>query len=529
MTCASRLDETLGLLRKNKIDALLLDLSLPDSSDIQTVERVRADFPHIPIVVITGNEDDAISKMAVRKGAQDYLVKGQVDRKALVRSLHYAMERKKAELEIRKAQEKLEVEVLARTAQIRRANEKLKKIIREKTRAERELTIRQEALESIYAIETSFSDSIENAYDQIVLTISNIIHVPYTAAGEIDRNKFKTISCFSRGSFDHDKPSSVMAHPAGIACKNKAVCQYSGNLHEMFPLQLPRTTDFNSYLGVPIFNKEGKVIGVICALDDKPRRFSESDVHLIEIFARYLGHEIQHTIMEERLRSSKEMNLLGLLASGVAHEVRNPLNGILAISEALFKKLGDNPEYLPFLDHIRGQVRRLSALMNDLLDLGKPMSESDFTPRPIGTVIRGVLDSFSQFSRHKHRSIRARFHALSDSLVVRTEPMKIQQVFFNVLENACDHSPEDSTVEIEIAGTEEEFVLVRVVDRGEGIRPETLPRIFQPFFTTRKGGTGLGLNLVKHFVELHGGSIGLFNSNPGPGCTAEIRLPLVQG
>ena len=131
---ASSLDETLEFLRKNEIDALLLDLSLPDSCGIETVERVRANFPHTPIVVLTGNEDEAVSLMAVKMGAQDYLIKGQVDQKALIRSILYAIERKKAELEIRKARERLEIEVLARTAQIRKANEKLKKIVREKTR-----------------------------------------------------------------------------------------------------------------------------------------------------------------------------------------------------------------------------------------------------------------------------------------------------------------------------------------------------------------------------------------------------------
>jgi len=277
---------------------------------------------------------------------------------------------------------------------------------------------------------------------------------------------------------------------------------------------------------VPILNKEGKVIGVICALDEKPREFSDSDVHLIEIFARYIGHEIQHTIMEEGLQSSKEMNFLGLLASGVAHEVRNPLNGILAISEALFKKLGDNAEYLPFLEHIKGQVRRLSALMNDLLDLGKPIPQAEFAPRPIGSVIAGVLDSFSQYSRHKHRVVNAKFHESSDSWMVKTEPTKIQQLFFNLLENACDHSPETSIIAVEIAGVEEDFVVIRVIDQGSGVPPETLSKVFQPFFTTRKGGTGLGLSLVKHFAEIHGGTISLLNNIPGPGCTAEIRLPL---
>ena len=111
--------------------------------------------------------------------------------------------------------------------------------------------------------------------------------------------------------------------------------------------------------------------------------------------------------------------------------------------------------------------------------------------------------------------------------MVRADPTKFQQILFNLLENACDHSPENGAILLEVAEAEEGFSVLRIVDRGSGVPPELLAKVFQPFFTTRKGGTGLGLSLVKHFVELHGGSIALFNNRPGPGCTVEIRLPLV--
>ena len=249
------------------------------------------------------------------------------------------MQNKMSELEIKKSREKLENEVLARTAQLRNANEKLTKIIREKTRTEKELSKRQEALEAIYAIETTFSDSIENSYDQIVLAISGILRVSYTAAGEIDKNKFKIVSQFDHGTFSHEKPSSVILHPMGIVFQKKAVFQFTGNLQEAFSEQIAEDRGYSSYIGVPILSKEGKLIGAICAMDESPAHFSESDVHLIEIFARYLGHEIQHAVMEERLSASKEMTMLGLLTSGVAHEVRNPC-GKRSSFQAAWKQSG---------------------------------------------------------------------------------------------------------------------------------------------------------------------------------------------
>jgi two-component system, LuxR family, sensor histidine kinase DctS len=528
VACAARLNEALSYLEAENIDALLLDLSLPDSFGIETVQRVQAKFPQTPIVVLTGSDDEALSMEAIKKGAQDYLVKGQADQKTLIRSLYYAIERKKAEQELRKAGEKLELQVLARTAELQAANEQLKAEISEKFRAEEQLKKRQEALEAIYAIETSFSDTIQSTYDQIVLAISNIVNVPYAAAGEIKKNAFKTVTHVWNGTFTHDMPPSVLSHPVGVLLKTKTVCQFSGDLHEFFPEQINQDGPFSSYIGVPILNKEGIVLGAICAMDTRPRRFLDSEVHLIEIFARYLGHEIEHTLMEESIRSSKEMNMLGLLASGVAHEVRNPLNGILAVSEALFKSLQDNSKYQPYLEHIKEQVRRLSVLMTDLLNLGKPMPRIELPLRSIENVVRGVVDSFHQYSRYKNRIVDVKLHSSSGAWMVRTEPTKIQQAIFNVLENAFDHSPEKAKVYIETVVGEEGFAVIRIVDEGEGVPQELLQKVFEPFFTTRKGGTGLGLSLVKHFVGLHGGTVNLSNNTSGPGCTVEIHLPFVD-
>jgi len=527
ITCAQRLDHALHLLGENSFDALLLDLSLPDSAGIETVERMRSAYPLVPIVVLTGNDDEAVSLEAVNRGAQDYLVKSRADPKTLMRSLHYAMERKKNEEVVIRVNERLETEVLDRTAELREANERLRLEIAEKVKAENALSKRQEALESIYAIETSFSDSLESAYDQIVLTISQLIGVPYCAAGEVDKNKFKVMSQFRDGTFTHGAAVAIASHPCGIAYKSKTVCRHNGDLAAMFPEQIAGMgAAYTSYVCVPILNKEGILLGLICAMDVRPRSFEEQDVHLIEIFARYIGHEVEHSMMEEQLRASHEMNLLGRLASGVAHEVRNPLNGILAISEALFQDLGNNPEYLPYLEHIKSQVHRLSALMNDLLELGKPMPQTELTPMPVAAILRNIIESFKQFSRHKHREVDMVFRETNPGHSVRADTIKIQQVFFNLLENACDHSPENSKVTLEMAEPEESYAVIRVIDGGSGVPPELLFRVFEPFFTTRKGGTGLGLSIVKHIVEMHGGVISLHNNSAGPGLTVEVRLPL---
>ena len=101
---------------------------------------------------------------------------------------------------------------------------------------------------------------------------------------------------------------------------------------------------------------------------------------------------------------------------------------------------------------------------------------------------------------------------------------RLQQVFINLLENAAQHSPEGEIL-LEILDPAEEMIRVRVVDQGSGISPENIEKVFDPFFTARKGGTGLGLSIVKHIVDSHGGVILIWNNDPPPGCTVEISLP----
>jgi signal transduction histidine kinase len=95
----------------------------------------------------------------------------------------------------------------------------------------------------------------------------------------------------------------------------------------------------------------------------------------------------------------------------------------------------------------------------------------------------------------------------------------------NLLQNARQHSPDDQPVRLDIDLPRPSAIRIRIIDRGPGIDPEVLPRVFEPFYTTRKAGTGLGLSIVHRIVALHGGDIKLYNNDPGPGLTAEVWLP----
>jgi PAS domain S-box-containing protein len=232
--------------------------------------------------------------------------------------------------------------------------------------------------------------------------------------------------------------------------------------------------------------------------------------------------------IEEQLKESQRMEVIGKLASGVAHEVRNPLNAILATSEALFQDIGDNPEFRPYLEHIRTHVDRLSTLMKDLLNLGKPLKRDSFTQASLMNICTGAILLWKQSSIHRGRKVRLVHSAANDNLEVFGDSSKLKQVLLNLLDNSAQHSPKESEILIDIPEAVNNNIKIFLIDRGTGLAEDHLSEVFKPFFTTRKRGAGLGLSIVKTITETHGGRIKLLNNDPPPGMTAEITLPLYR-
>jgi signal transduction histidine kinase/DNA-binding response OmpR family regulator len=493
VTCVDRLDNALITLGESVFDALLLDLSLPDSSGLKTVERVQARFSLLPIIVLTGNDDEATALAALKKGAQDYLIKGQADGKTLFRAIHYAIERKRSEDALAKVTQLLGTILDATHMLIAYMDREFNFVRVNMAYANAEgKNVRFFKGKNLFALEPDIEK--ETIFREVVRT-----GAPHYEYGKVIENL-------------NNPEQGVLYWDWSIAPTKDGAGTVTGLVYTLVDVTKQKLVEEE------IIRSREQLELTVQARTAQLRGANEQ-----------LRQEIkEREAMQEQLRASHEMNLLGRLASGVAHEVRNPLNGILAISEALFKDLGDNVEYLPYLEHIRSQVNRLSALMKDLLDLGKPLSPEEFYAQPIEGIIRSVMDSFKHSSRHKNREIEVDVQRSVPSQPVKVDSVKIQQVFFNLLENACDHSPDTSKITVEITGPEDGYCVVRVIDRGVGVPPELLSRICEPFFTTRKGGTGLGLSIVKHIVEMHGGAIAMSNNFPLPGLTVEVRLPVAD-
>jgi PAS domain S-box-containing protein len=271
-------------------------------------------------------------------------------------------------------------------------------------------------------------------------------------------------------------------------------------------------------------HKDGSLINVEVRLDLVSFGGKLAFCSVVRDVTDRMRAEEEKRTLEENLRKAQMMETMGRLVSGVAHEVRNPLSAIQATTEAIYQDLGGNAEYRPFLDTIAAQVKRLSELMRDLLELGRPADRSRMQEESLHEVCNSAIQLWKQSSVHFKHEVRIVISNHFSSTAV-VDNARIQQVLLNLLDNAAQHTPEDRPIVVKLS-REKDRIFIRVIDEGSGVESENLAKLFEPFFTTRSGGIGLGLSLVKHIVEVHGGQVSIYNNDPPPGVTVEIMLKL---
>lgn len=228
--------------------------------------------------------------------------------------------------------------------------------------------------------------------------------------------------------------------------------------------------------------------------------------------------------LQESLRRSETMSAMGVLVAGVAHEVRNPLFGISATLAAFTSRFKRRIEYRRYVEVLQGEVDRLSALMQDLLDYGKPLRLL-LEPGHADDVMRAALAACAPLAEKAEVQVEVAVRTTEgDGLpALAMDRKRMVQVFQNLLENAIHHSPRGGRVTFR-AEPAAGGILFLVEDAGPGFQPEDLPHVFEPFFTRRHSGTGLGLSIVQRIVEQHRGEIAAAN-RPEGGAVVTVTLP----
>ena len=258
----------------------------------------------------------------------------------------------------------------------------------------------------------------------------------------------------------------------------------------------------------------------------------------VALFFKDLTHIEEH---EEQDRLRDRLAAIGEMAAGLAHEIRNPLGNIGTTASLLKRKLDGNDSGILALNNIVQEVRRLNQTVTQCLEYAKPLH---LRPRPVRlpVLIREALHEVRVGRPGSRVHVEEQFQ--EENLEVLADGSQLRQVFHNLLANAFDAMGGAGTLEIsaEVESSDrtqaddsggagarpERFAVVRIKDSGRGITPEVRERIFFPFFTTKPGGSGIGLAVAKKIIDSHRGVIDV-ESQPGCGATFSVKLPYPGG
>lgn len=226
--------------------------------------------------------------------------------------------------------------------------------------------------------------------------------------------------------------------------------------------------------------------------------------------------------LQMRLEQQRTMATMGALVAGVAHEVRNPLFAISATVDAM--EQASDGSLREYFEVLREEIERMTRLMQDLLAYGRPAAPV-FNAVSVGEIIDSAMRNSGPAANRQKIELKKAVRA-NPTIVADRE--RLGRALENLIDNAVQHSAAGATVTIQCATRSRgrsRYVDVKVQDRGRGFAQNDLPRIFEPFFSRRKGGTGLGLALVEQIVHEHGGELTAANRTGG-GAEVTVSIPL---
>jgi PAS domain S-box-containing protein len=498
---AGSLSEATKCLQTGSYDITLLDLNLPDSNGISTVQDTKKVNSDTPIVVLTGLDDEETGLEAIRSGADDYLVKGRALEHTLVRTIRYSLERKRCR------QRLMETE------------SRFRSVVQTAGSAIFVLSGEYRILEWNYQAEHLYGFSRQEVLNKNYLEL----FVPEEIRDSVMDDMGKVLSGRTARNFEN---------LIRIRDGSKRILLWNAS---------------------PLFNATAQTVGIIAVgqdITDRKRMEDELERHRKELEQMVqertanlekANKQLRKEI-DERKRAEQEL----LTAKGQAeaanqakseflanmsHELRTPLHGILSFASFGIKKYATaQPEkILDYFDRIKKSGTTLLNLLNNLLDLSKMESGKmmfSFEPCDLVKLIQSVTDEFEPLLYERDLSIR---HELCEFIgQVTLDADKIKQVLRNLLNNAIKFSPDGGIIEISVYRSDGSVGL-SVRDQGPGIPENELEAVFDKFVQSSKtktgaGGTGLGLAICHEIITEHKGRIWARN-RPEGGVVLSFEIP----
>jgi signal transduction histidine kinase/FixJ family two-component response regulator len=493
---ANRLGTAVDVLGAGEVDLVLLDLSLPDAQELQALGRIVEVAPAVPVIVLTGLQDEQTALRALRAGAQDYLLKGSVESELLVRSMRYARERKRLQ------------------------------------EGERFLA----EAGSLLAVSLDYEETLQNVGTLAVGHLADFCIIDVVdddgtlrrlQVSHSDPANAEVAARLLNAPLDRTRPHLVFQviesrTPLLVAEMSeewlRSIAQDEEHLATLRAMQA------RSYMAVPMLAHD-RLIGVLLFVSSH-RSYDAEDLALAGKLARLAALEVDNARLyrtaQEALRARDR--ILGI----VAHDLRNPLNTMAMGIDLLLEHAMASEMRVQHLHTIRRTADRMNRLIQDLLDVSRLEGDGLQLHKEHLDALRLAREAVEL-----NGMIAA---AKEQTLVCETEDLRLHieadydrvlRVLQNLIDNAVKFTPRRGSITVRVEPGDGD-VFFSVTDTGPGIPPEQIPHIFQPFWQLGRSGphgAGLGLAIARGLVEAHGGRIWA-ESKPGIGTTLCFTLPL---
>lgn len=495
-----RLDDALESLKEKPFDLVLLDLSLPDAQGLDTLARIREAAPDLPIVIITGLNDESMAVEAVRGGAQDYLIKGQTDSHAVIRAILYSIERKRIEVQLEKQR--------ARQAALHEVNLAITSTL------------------DLRAVLEIFLEKVAGLLPGVAISVRLL----NDETGELE-----PLACSGLDEVAWKQTREAIRSQAVLHGGEVIVIADMPNHRLTSGDDFPARNGLNAYVGVPL-KADGESLGVIGFYARERPGFTNDDVDLITTLAGQAAVAILNSRVHERLKNAhaaleETLEIKSVLVGVMAHELKTPIQIMLGSAELLAGGLcGElNADQSERIQAIEASGNELLDLIKSALDMARlEHGKMHLTVTQVSvSELLAELKSESEAS-FREKGIELNICLLWPGLTITSDKVKLKEVLRNLLDNARKYTP-SGKVTVEFAVRDSDTVEFCVRDTGVGISNELLPKIFDMFYqgeTTAKEqvAAGLGLNIVKRLVLAMSGQIEV-SSEVGKGTTFRIILP----
>ena len=380
----------------------------------------------------------------------------------------------------------------------------------------------------------SREDTIRTVTRALVLVLIGslaIVSLFLVQAYRLARSSLSRITVFSEALVKH-MPIGLLAvdkHGRIVACNEQANEFFTGSCPEVtgreagdllpvpFSMVLDKINDQTVLIEEDIAissEKDGNQMWEVVAT-----AFADDDVHEGKILLARNVTAIRQ--LEQEVARSRHLNAIGSLAAGVAHEIRNPLSSIKGFAVYFKQRLSGNKEDEETADIMIAETERLNRVISQLIEFARPLTLKR-EPTSLTDLVQHTIRLVE--AEAKKNAVEIDVKADEDLPQADMDPDKIKQVLLNIFLNALAAMPTGGRLSIELAA-QKDWMDVAVSDTGSGIKEEDLPRIYDPYFTSKPAGTGLGLAVVQKIMDAHGGLVQM-ESEAGSGTKVTLRFSL---